>query len=276
MSINRRSLLQSILWLTPTLLLPRVARLDPRIRVDNFDESDSIAVESSSNQQKLMATEELTTVEIEPAGEARCAIIWMHGLGADAHDFEPIVPHLKIPAQRGVRFIFPNAPVRPVTVNGGMMMRAWYDILGVDIPRSEDAAGVRASAELITRLIEREKDQGIPAERIVLAGFSQGGAMALHTGLRYPQQLAGILALSCYIPLLSTLAEERHEANQGIPIFIAHGTFDPVIPIQYGRATKQHLLDLGYTLESHEYPMGHEVNLEEIQAIGDWLKKILS
>lgn len=276
MSINRRNVLQSILWLSPLLFLPRIATLRPLTRVDNPDEFESIAVKSALSQHKPMPNQELTTVVIEPQGNPRSAIIWMHGLGADAHDFEPIVPHLQIPPQLGLRFIFPNAPVRPVTVNGGMAMRAWYDILGMDIPRSEDAAGVRASAELITALIEEQKNQGIPAERIVLAGFSQGGAMALHTGLRYPQRLAGILALSCYIPLVNTLAEERHSANHGLPIFMAHGSFDPVIPIQYGRASKQHLTELGYSIESHEYPLGHEVNLEEIKAIGNWLKNVLS
>jgi phospholipase/carboxylesterase len=223
-----------------------------------------------------MRKEELTTLDIEPTGAARSAVIWMHGLGADARDFEPIVPHLKIPPELGVRFVFPNAPIQPVTVNGGMEMRAWYDILGMDIPRTEDANGVRTSEKLILALIERERNRGIPAKRIVLAGFSQGGAMALHTGLRYPEQLAGILALSCYIPLANSLAEERHPANQEIPIFIAHGTFDPVIPINYGRATKDKLTELGYSLDKHEYPIGHEVNLEEIQAIGSWLKTVLS
>jgi phospholipase/carboxylesterase len=219
---------------------------------------------------------EFDTLEIEPRRPARSAILWLHGLGADAHDFEPIVPHLQVPAELGLRFVFPNAPVRPVTVNGGMAMRAWYDILGLDIPRVEDPAGVRESEQLLLALIEREKARGIPAERIVLAGFSQGGAIALHTGLRYPEHLAGILALSCYIPLSATLAGERHAANQDVPIFLAHGRRDEVIPIHYGRATGEQLEALGYRPERHEYPMGHEVNWEEIQAIAAWLRRVLS
>jgi phospholipase/carboxylesterase len=208
-------------------------------------------------------------------GMARASVIWMHGLGADAHDFEPIVPNLEIPPALGVRFVFPNAPVRPVTINAGMRMRAWYDILSPDIPRVEDALGVRDSEQLILRLISREKERGIPSERIILAGFSQGGAIALHTGLRYSEKLAGILALSCYIPLANTLAGERHPANQNIPIFLAHGRFDPVIPIHYGRTTAEQLKSLGYSVERHEYHMGHEVNWDEIADIGDWLIRLL-
>lgn len=280
MSINRRHLLQSLLLLAanglPSLLLPGVVNAQRAGRVDNDEKSDSIADESASRPLKPMHKEELTTLDIEPRGTARSAVIWMHGLGADARDFEPIVPHLKIPSELGVRFVFPNAPIQSVTVNGGMEMRAWYDILGMDIPRTEDTDGVRTSEKLILALIERERNRGIPPERIVLAGFSQGGAMALHTGLRYPEKLAGILALSCYIPLADKLAEERHPANQDIPIFIAHGVFDPVIPIHYGRATKDKLTELGYSLDKHEYSIGHEVNLEEIQAIGSWLKTVLS
>lgn len=223
-----------------------------------------------------MSLAQTTTVEIEPQGTARSAVIWLHGLGADAHDFEPIIPYLQIPPSLGLRFIFPNAPIRPVTVNSGMQMRAWYDILGLDIPRIEDPAGVRESERIILELMEREKERGIPFDRLVLAGFSQGGAIALHTGLRYPEKLAGILALSCYIPLAGTLEKERHPANQDIPIFLAHGTQDPMVPVHYGRATAQQLAALGYAVERHEYPMGHEVNWEEIQDIGNWLRRILS
>jgi len=219
---------------------------------------------------------ETTTLEIEPQGTAKSAIIWLHGLGADARDFEPIVPHLQIPPELGLRFIFPNAPIRPVTVNGGMEMRAWYDILGMDIPRVEDPAGVRESEQILMGLVEREKARGIPANRIILAGFSQGGAIALHTGLRYAEPLAGILALSCYIPLAKTLEAERHSANQNIPIFLAHGRYDDVIPIHYGRMTAEQLESLGYELERHEYNMGHEVNLEEIQAVSLWLQSVLN
>lgn len=222
-----------------------------------------------------MNDSQLHTLDIEPSVAARASVIWMHGLGADAHDFEPIVPHLEIPPELGLRFVFPNAPMRPVTINMNMQMRAWYDILGMDIPRKEDAEGVRDSQRLLLQLIEREKGSGIPANRIVLAGFSQGGAMALHTALRYPERLAGILALSCYIPLAGTLAGERHPVNQDIPIFLAHGRLDPMIPIHYGRATAEQLKSLGYTVERHEYNIGHEVNWDEIQDIGEWLQRVL-
>jgi phospholipase/carboxylesterase len=223
-----------------------------------------------------MSTKKTSTLDIEPQGKAKSAIIWMHGLGADAHDFEPIVPHLHIPSELGLRFVFPNAPIRPVTVNGSLQMRAWYDILSLDIPRVEDAAGVNESDNLIRNLISREKERGIPAECILLAGFSQGGAMALHTGLRYPEKLAGLLALSCYIPLATTLAEERHPLNQDISIFMAHGMQDPVIPVHYGRAAAKQLTSLGYKLERHEYGIGHEVNWDEIQDVGNWLKNVLA
>jgi phospholipase/carboxylesterase len=222
-----------------------------------------------------MSVAEITTLDIEPEGTARTAIIWMHGLGADAHDFEPIVPHLRIPAEFGLRFIFPNAPLRPVTINGGIEMRAWYDILSMDIPRVEDPTGVHDSDRIIRELIQREKERGIAADHIVLAGFSQGGAMALYTGLRYSERLAGILGLSCYVPLASTLAEERHVANQDIPLFLAHGIMDPMIPVHYGRAAAEQLTSLGYRIERHEYPMGHEVNWDEIQAMARWLNEIL-
>lgn len=217
----------------------------------------------------------LDTLDIETAAPISAAVIWMHGLGADAHDFEPLVPHLRLPGNPGLRFVFPNAPVQPVTVNGGMRMRAWYDILGIDIPARQDAAGVRASAAAIQALIEREIERGIPAARIVLAGFSQGGAMALHTGLRYPQRLAGILGLSCYLPLADSLADERRAANADVPILMTHGRFDQVIPLRHAAASRDYLETLGYRVEWHEYPMAHEVSLEEIQQIRDWLGRVL-
>ncbi|HRD65565.1 MAG TPA: alpha/beta hydrolase-fold protein [Candidatus Competibacter sp.] len=218
----------------------------------------------------------LTTVEIEPKGAARSSVIWMHGLGADARDFEPIVPELRLPAELNIRFVFPNAPVRPVTVNGGMRMRAWYDVLSIDLPRQEDADGVYASERAIYDLLEREKKRGIPAGRIVLAGFSQGGAMALHTGLRYPDRLAGILALSCYIPLASKLSGERRPANQQTPLFVAHGDYDAVIPMRYGQQSAESLESLGYRVEWRDYGMGHEVCWEEIRDIAEWLKRVLA
>lgn len=214
----------------------------------------------------------LETVEIEPQGEARATVIWMHGLGADGHDFEPIVPYLKLPAEMGIRFVFPHAPVRPVTINAGMTMRAWYDLTAADLARGEDDAGIRASEDLVRELIVRETGRGIPSEKIVLAGFSQGGALALHTGLRIDDALAGILALSCYLPLAPTLSEERHEANAGTPISMAHGSLDNVVPIQLGHAGYQQLKALNYDVSWHEYRMAHEVSMDEIGAIGRWLQ----
>lgn len=218
----------------------------------------------------------LTTLEIEPKGAVRSSVIWMHGLGADARDFEPIVPELRLPSELGIRFVFPNAPIRPVTVNGGMRMRAWYDVLSMDLPRQEDPDGVYASERGIYALLEREQQRGVPADRIVLAGFSQGGAMALHTGLRYPDRLAGILALSCYIPLASRLNEERRPANQHAPIFMAHGDYDAVIPMRYGQQGAELLENLGYRVEWSDYGMGHEVCWEEIRDIAKWLGQILA
>lgn len=223
-----------------------------------------------------MATNTLTTVEIEPTTPAYTSVIWMHGLGADAHDFEPIVPELQLPESLAVRFIFPNAPIRPITVNGGMRMRGWYDVLSMDLPRQEDPDGVYASEQGIYEVLEREKQRGIPAKRIVLAGFSQGGAMALHTALRYPDQLAGILALSCYIPLASKLNSDRRPANQHTPIFMAHGDYDAVIPMRYGQQSAEMLEKLGYRVEWRDYGMGHEVCWEEIRDISNWLQRVLT
>ena len=218
----------------------------------------------------------LSTVEIEPAGSVRSSVIWMHGLGADAHDFESIVPELRLPVELGVRFVFPNAPIRPVTINNGMRMRAWYDVLSLDLPRQEDPEGVLASERAIGALLEREKQRGVAAGRIVLAGFSQGGAMALHTGLRYRERLAGILALSCYIPLASRLNTERQPANYATPVFMAHGDYDAVIPMRYGRQGADTLEELGYPVEWHDYGMGHEVCWQEIRDLAEWLQRVLA
>lgn len=218
----------------------------------------------------------LTTVEIEPTGPVRSSVIWMHGLGADARDFEPIVPELRLPEELGIRFVFPNAPIRPVTINNGMRMRAWYDVLSLDLPRQEDPDGVYASERAIDALLEREKQRGMSADRIVLAGFSQGGAMALHTGLRYPDRLAGILALSCYIPLASRLHSERRPANQTTPMFMTHGDDDAVIPMHYGQQSAETLKGLGYPVEWSDYGMGHEVCWEEIRDIAAWLQRVLA
>lgn len=213
----------------------------------------------------------LEAIEIETSASPSLSIIWMHGLGADGHDFVDIVPELGLPPRAGVRFVFPHAPMRPVTINGGYVMRAWYDIRDDGGVRREDPAGVRASQKAIEALIEREKDRGVSSAAIVLAGFSQGGAMALHTGLRYGERLAGVMALSCSLPLADTLAAEAAPANRDVPIFMAHGTHDPMIPMARAVRARETLVGLGYRLEWHEYQMPHSVCPEEIRDISAWL-----
>lgn len=217
----------------------------------------------------------LETVEIDPQGEHRASVIWLHGLGADGNDFVPIVPELQLPRELGVRFVFPHAPVRPVTINGGMPMRAWYDITGLDAGGGEDEAGIRASAEEAEALLAAEKARGVPASRIVLAGFSQGGAVALHTGLRHPESLAGIMGLSTYLPLRGRFEAEAADANRGTPIFMAHGSLDPMLPRQLGEISRDVLRKHGYEVAWHSYPMAHQVCPEEIREIGAWLRSIL-
>jgi phospholipase/carboxylesterase len=217
-------------------------------------------------------SELLDAIEIETTPAPTASIIWLHGLGADGHDFEPIVPELGLPKSTAVRFIFPHAPVRPVTINGGARMRAWYDVTP---DGQQDAGGVRASQAHVEALIARERTRGISAGAIVLAGFSQGGAMALQTGLRHPERLAGILALSAYLPLPDTLAQDASTANRDLPIFMAHGTQDPVIPLSWAKRSRDFLLRLGYAVEWHEYLMPHSVCAEEIADIGSWLRRIL-
>jgi phospholipase/carboxylesterase len=219
--------------------------------------------------------DQLEAIEIETAASPGASIIWLHGLGADGHDFVDVVPELALPGRPGVRFVFPHAPMRPVTINGGYVMRAWYDIRDDSGVRREDPAGVRASQKAIEALIEREKERGVPAAAIVLAGFSQGGAMALYTGLRYGERLAGVMALSCSLPLGDTLAAEAAPANRDVPIFMAHGTHDPMIPMARALRAREVLTGLGYRLEWHEYQMPHSVCAEEIAHIGVWLGKVL-
>jgi phospholipase/carboxylesterase len=211
----------------------------------------------------------LDSLEIETGPAPQLAVIWLHGLGADGHDFEPIVPELGL--RFAVRFVFPHAPVRSVTINGGMAMRAWYDILGFDRRAREDDAGIRASAAQVAELIDREVERGMPTQRIVVAGFSQGGAIALQTALREPRTLGGVVALSTYLPLAATLAAERSAANARLPIFMAHGTSDGVLPLALGETSRRALEALGYAVAWHEYPMAHSVCLEEISALGAWL-----
>lgn len=214
-------------------------------------------------------------LEIEPSSPATSAIIWLHGLGADKHDFEAIVPELGL-QDLPTRFVFPNAPMRAVTINAGQVMRAWYDIQDVDIRAGGLEEHVRESEGILNGLVEREVARGIARDRIVVAGFSQGGAVALHTGVRYPGRLAGVLALSTYLPLAAKFSDERHSMSQETPIFMAHGQIDPLIPIQGAVLSRQALEAEGYTVEWHEYPMAHQVCLEEIEDASRWLRTVLS
>jgi len=218
----------------------------------------------------------LQTVELETGRSPTAAVIWLHGLGADGHDFEPIVPELDLPDALAVRFVFPHAPMQAVTINGGAVMRAWYDVYALEGQRREDAAGVRASQSKVEELIAREQARGIPSARLVLAGFSQGGAIALQTGLRYSGTLAGIMALSTYLPLPETLADEATAENRETPIFMAHGGQDPVIPHDMAVRSRDVLMEHGYSVEWHEYRMPHSVSLEEIRDIGTWLSRVLA
>ena len=223
-----------------------------------------------------MAEDLLPSIEIETGPNPAAAVIWLHGLGADGNDFVPVVPELKLPATLGVRFVFPHAPVRAVTINNGMRMRAWYDIAAADLTNRADLAGVRQSAGALEALIERERGRGIPTEKIVLAGFSQGGAIALYGGVRQERRLAGIIALSTYVIGPEVLAVEASEANRGLPIFMAHGTADPVVRFPWGEASKRLLEAQRYPVEWHSYRMEHSVCLEEVRAIGVWLARVLS
>ena len=215
----------------------------------------------------------LDAIEIETGKNPTISVIWMHGLGADGNDFVPIVPELELP-DAAIRFVFPHAPVQPVTINGGMRMRTWYDISDSAI-RREDERGVRASQALVEALIAREKERGTSAKRLVLAGFSQGGAIALQTGLRHPERIAGIMALSTYVPIAEKLAAEANAANRGVPIFMGHGSHDPIIPLPRAEQSRVLLQSLGYPVEWHEYPMPHSVCAEELADIGAWLGEVL-
>lgn len=210
-------------------------------------------------------------VEVETGPNPPWAVIWLHGLGADGHDFEPIVPELVDEAWPAIRFVFPHAPVRAVTINGGMRMRAWYDILGLEIAQRQDERGVRESIAFVQGLIARENARGVPSERIVIAGFSQGGAIALASGLRHPQRLAGVVALSTYLPIAESSADERSEANRALPIFMAHGSLDPVVGHALGQMSRSYLEQLGYAVQWHSYSMPHSVNAEEIADLARWL-----
>jgi phospholipase/carboxylesterase len=218
----------------------------------------------------------LSHIQIETAPHPTSAVIWLHGLGADGNDFAGLVPELDLSACTGIRFIFPHAPAIPVTINGGYIMPAWYDILGADLTSAQDDVGIRQSERAIAALIHREIERGIPSEKIVLAGFSQGCAMALHTGLRLPHKLAGIVALSGYLPLTHSVAAERKPANANTPIFMAHGTQDPVVIPARGEASRDFLNTLGYPVEWHSYPMPHSVHPREVADIGHFLTLVLT
>ncbi|MGE0485537.1 MAG: alpha/beta hydrolase [Gammaproteobacteria bacterium] len=211
----------------------------------------------------------LPAVELEPRGTATAAVIWLHGLGADGHDFEPVVPHLGLPADLAVRFVFPHAPSMAVTINSGYVMPAWYDIVGNDLGRRVDEAGLRASAAAVGRLVEREIERGVPASRIVIAGFSQGGAVGYELALSWPERLAGLVALSTYFATQDTVA--RSAANADLPILICHGRHDPLVAEDLGQAAYKHLRELGYPAEYRSYPVEHGVDLQEIRDIGAWL-----
>ena len=218
---------------------------------------------------------ELETVEVETAPDPTATVIWLHGLGADGHDFEPIVPRLVRPGERALRFVFPHAPPRPVTLNNGYTMRAWYDIVGIDRHSRQDEVGIRGSAAALRALIKRENERGIPTHRVVLAGFSQGGAMAVYTGTRLAGSLAGIMGLSSYMVLASQFDAERTPESLSTPIFAAHGLTDLMVDHRLGEESRRQLEAAGYAVEWHTYPMGHEVCPEEISAIADWLRRIL-
>ncbi|KIO49296.1 alpha/beta hydrolase [Nitrosospira sp. NpAV] len=219
----------------------------------------------------------LPAVELETGVRPTYAVLWMHGLGADGNDFVPIVDELALPSSLHIRFVFPHAPMRPVSINRGLVMRAWhdYDMIDPDSGVHEDMMSLRDSQRAIEALIGREKHRGIEPGNIVLAGFSQGGAIALQTGLRYPEKLAGIMALSCYLPASQMLAAEAHRANSGISIFMAHGSADNIVPRTLAADSSRQLLESGYAVEWHEYPMAHSVCAKEIADISDWLKRIL-
>lgn len=232
-------------------------------------------IERLSDWHKMESSQHdlLDCVELAPPGKHTHSVIWLHGLGADGNDFPPIVPYLNLPQDHGVRFLFPHAPQIPVTINNGFVMRAWYDITAADLERKVDEEGVRSSASSVQAFIEAEHARGIPYERILLAGFSQGGAIALHLGLRFREKLGGIIALSTYLVLAEKLKEECHPSNKDIPIFQAHGTHDPMVLFTYGSASKDKLTDLGYSVQWKTYPMQHEVCPQEVFDIGEWLRE---
>jgi len=219
-------------------------------------------------------SETLPAIEIETKQKPSHAVIWLHGLGADGNDFVPVVKEMKLP-RLGIRFVFPHAPMRPVTINGGFVMRAWYDIAYQELAFKEDERGLRESQKLIEELIVRENTRGIPSSRIVLAGFSQGGVLALQTGLRQSKALAGLMALSSYLPMSPMIEVERNAASNSVPIFMGHGITDNIVPLALGKMSRDTLIKLGYEVDWHQYTMPHSVCAEELADIGVWLKRVL-
>ena len=219
-------------------------------------------------------SESLQVIEIETKPKPSHSVIWLHGLGADGNDFVPIVQELSLPPL-GIRFVFPHAPMRPVTINGGFVMRAWYDITGQDMVRKEDELGLRQSQKMIDELIAREESRGVPAARIVIAGFSQGGVIALQTSLRQPKRLAGAMSLSAYLALVASLDKERNAANNDMPVFLGHGAMDNIVPLALGLASRDRLIKLGYDVDWHQYPMAHSVCAEELEDVSAWLSRVL-
>lgn len=218
----------------------------------------------------------LSCIEISATSTTLYSIIWLHGLGADGHDFESIVPELKLKKEQHIHFIFPNAPIQAVTINGGMEMRSWYDILVADLDREVTVNDIYQSAAAVTQLIEKEIERGVKAENILLAGFSQGGVIALHAGLRFPQKLAGIIALSTYLPTIEQLKSERNITNDNTAIFMAHGSMDPVVAVQSAKIAFSQLKELSYPISWHEYPMQHSLCVEEIIDIAAFINQRLS
>ena len=219
-------------------------------------------------------TEQLQSIEIETRPKPSHSVIWLHGLGADGNDFVPVIQELALPPL-AIRFVFPHAPMRPVTINGGFVMRAWYDIAYQDLVMKEDEPGVRQSQKMIEELVAKESTRGVPPNRIVIAGFSQGGVIALQTALRHPKRLAGVMSLSAYLPLVATVEMERNPANNDMPVFLGHGIMDNIVPLPLGTTSRDRLIKLGYDIDWHQYPMAHSVCPEELEDIGAWFTRVL-
>lgn len=217
----------------------------------------------------------LEYIEVSTSNTPNSSIIWLHGLGADGHDFESIVDELRLPEKFQIKFIFPHAPIQPVTINGGFPMRAWFDIISLDRNATQDVAGIRQAQQSIEALIRQTINAGIPSDKIIIGGFSQGGALALHLAIRHEQKLAGAIGLSTYLPIADSAPAEKHQNNANLPIFLAHGTQDNIVPLQFGEVSHQVLDQLGYPVTWKTYPIGHTVCAEEIQNVSHWIQRVL-